>query len=255
MRSPVHDALEVVTISLDAAFDTVRAAAVLSRDERRRADRFARERDRRRFIVSRAQLRELLGARLRVPPEHVEFVYGPAGKPALATRFGGTGLRFNVSHCDGIAAFAFTIGRDIGIDIEAVRALPDADAVASLVFSPEEQATYRALEVRDRPLGFFNCWTRKEAFVKAIGDGLRYPLDRFEVSLTPGEPPRLLRIDSTPGSRTGWRLHAFVPAPGLIGAVAVRTRTYGSGMTMRPRFVVHAPSGADAGTTVPPGDD
>jgi 4'-phosphopantetheinyl transferase len=72
-------------------------------------------------------------------------------------------------------------------------------------------------------MGFFNCWTRKEAFLKALGDGLHYPLDAFEVSLAPGEPARILRVAETPGEDCGWCLESFIPAPGYVGALVTRT--------------------------------
>ncbi len=131
-------------------------------------------------------------------------------------------LRFNCSHSDDVAAYAFSPGREIGIDIESVRTIHDAEDIAARFFSRREYEAYLALEPRDRPLGFFNCWTRKEAFVKALGDGLDYPLDRFDVTLAPGEPAKILRVENTPGDHCGWTLHSFVPGPGLIGALVVQ---------------------------------
>jgi 4'-phosphopantetheinyl transferase len=209
-----------LTRPLDAGAEAVRAsAALLSETERQRASRFAFDRDRRRFIVARAQLRLLLAARLGVRPESVELVYGPRGKPALSRRFADYDLRFNVSHSEDVAVYAFALGREIGIDVEAVREIPDADDIAARFFSRCEYQAYRALERGDKPLGFFNCWTRKEAFIKARGDGLHYPLDRFDVSLAPGEPANILRVESTPGEDCEWTLDSFVPEPGFIGAV------------------------------------
>jgi 4'-phosphopantetheinyl transferase len=164
----------------------------------------------------------LLGARLGVRPDLVELVYGERGKPALARAFADSGLRFNVSHADDVAVYALSAGREIGIDVEAVRAVPDADAIVAHMFSRRENEAYRALDPRDKPLGFFCCWTRKEAYIKALGDGLYHRLDCFDVSLAPGEPARILRVEGTPGDRCGWTLHSFVPGPGLIGAVVVR---------------------------------
>jgi 4'-phosphopantetheinyl transferase len=218
-------AIDVVVTRVGAGSDAVRtAAALLSTAERQRASRLAFDRDRRRFIVARALLRRVLGARLGVRPESVELVYGARGKPALAPRFAASNLCFNVSHCDDVAVSAVSRGREIGIDVEAVRALPDADAIAARFFSPRETAAYQALDPRDRPLGFVNCWTRKEAFIKALGDGLHYPLERFDVSLAPGEPPQILRVDNTPGERCGWRLQSFTPLPGYVAAVVTERR-------------------------------
>jgi 4'-phosphopantetheinyl transferase len=160
------DPYEVVVFRLDVGPEAVRAsAALLSDAERQRANRFAFDRDRRRFIVARAGLRKLLSVRLSVRPESVELTYGPHGKPTVSRRCADADLRFNVSHSEDVAVYAFAPGREIGVDVEAVRVLPDADDIAACFFSRCENEAYRALDPRDRPLGFFNCWTRKEAFL------------------------------------------------------------------------------------------
>ena len=195
------------------------AAALLSDEERERAGRFAFDRDRRRFIFGRARLRQLLAARLGVRPESVALTYGAHGKPALAPRFSGSGLRFNVSHRGDLAVFAFASGCEVGIDVEAIHVLRGADEIAACCFSRRENKAYQALDPRLRPLGFFNCWTRKEAYLKALGEGLHHPLGCFDVSLTPGEPARILRVGNTPGDQCGWRMRSFSPAPGFVAAV------------------------------------
>jgi 4'-phosphopantetheinyl transferase len=206
---------------LDVGPEAVRALAPLLSDaERQRASRFVFDRDRRRFIVARARLRRLLSARLDVQPESVEFVYGTHGKPALARRFADSDLRFNVSHSDDVAVYAFGLGREIGIDVETIRVIRDADDIAAQFFSSRENDAYLALDPRNKLIGFFNCWTRKEAFIKALGDGLDYPLDRFDVSLAPGEPAKILRVKGTSGDDCGWRMESFSPAPGFVAAVA-----------------------------------
>jgi len=211
---------EATVIKLEKDFEEIRALRkLLSDTEQRRADRFAFDRDRNRFIVARARLREMLAARLSVRPESVELTYGVHGKPALARRFAGSDLRFNVSHSDDFAVYAFSSGREIGVDIEAVRPIPDADDIAARFFSRRENEAYLALDPTDKPLGFFCCWTRKEAFIKAIGDGLYHPLDSFDVSLAPGVPAEIQRVKDMPGSECGWYLNSFSPLPGLIAAV------------------------------------
>ncbi|HXL53704.1 MAG TPA: 4'-phosphopantetheinyl transferase superfamily protein [Gemmatimonadales bacterium] len=221
----MEEAVEVIVTRLDVRSEALRAgAAVLTDEERDRARRFVFDRDRDRFIGARACLRQLLAARLGTPPDSVELVYGARGKPALAPGYADTGLRFNVSHCDDLTLYAFSCGREIGIDVEAVRPIGDADDIAARFFSQRENRAYRALEPSDRPLGFFQCWTRKEAFIKALGDGLSYPLDRFDVSLTPGEPAQILRVEDTPGDRCGWRLESWSPAPGFVAAVVMGDR-------------------------------
>ena len=214
-------AIEVVMARLDPEPEAVRAlAAWLCDAERQRAGRFHFDRDRRRFVVARARLRQLLAARLGVRPEWVTLAYGKNGKPALAQRFADTDWRFNVAHCDDVAVYAFSPGREIGIDIEAIRAVREADDIAARFFSRRENQAYLALAPGDKPLGFFNCWTRKEAFVKALGDGLSMPPDRFDVSLAPGEPAQILRVEGTPGEDSGWRLDSFSPLPGFVAALA-----------------------------------
>ena len=218
----VDNAIEVATARLDLAPEPIaELARLLSDAERQRAGRFAFDRDRRRFTVARAQLRQLLAARLGVQPQSVELTYSAYGKPALAQRFADSKLCFNVSHSEDVAVYAFSWGREIGIDVEAVRVIGDADDIAARFFSRVENEAYRALDARDKPLGFFNCWTRKEAFIKAIGDGLFHPLDRFDVSLAPGEPAMILRVESTSGDDCGWRMESFSPAPGFVGAVVI----------------------------------
>jgi 4'-phosphopantetheinyl transferase len=218
-------AIDVITRRLDLAPDIVGVLeASLSDAERMRASRFVYNRDRRRFIVARAWLRELLSEHLSVQPDEVELVYGRCGKPALSRCFADAALSFNVSHSEDVAVYAFSRGREIGVDVEAVREIRDADDIAARFFSRRENWAYRALDPRDKPLGFFNCWTRKEAFIKALGDGLSHPLDSFDVSLAPGEPAKLLRVGSLQGDECGWCVNSFSPAPGFVAAVVTENR-------------------------------
>jgi 4'-phosphopantetheinyl transferase len=179
--------LEIVLARLDvdpAALPPL--AMLLSADEVARAERFRLERDRRRFVVARATLRRLLGERLSRDPQGLRFVYGPHGKPALEA----AELRFNLSHSGELALYAFSAGRDVGIDVEAVRAVPEAERIAREWF-PE--ADYRRF-------GFLGCWTRKEALAKALGRG----------------------IADGPVDASGWSVHGFSPAPGYVAALARR---------------------------------
>lgn len=217
--------VEVVVVGLALEPAAVRASAsLLSAPERARARRFAFARDARRFIVGRARLRQLLATRLGVRPESVELACGDRGKPALANPGRYPDLRFNLSHRDDVAVYVLAFGREVGIDVEAVRMIPDADAIAARWFSRGENEAYQALDPRQKPLGFFNCWTRKEAFVKALGDGLFHPLDSFDVSLAPGAPAELLWVETTPRDDRGWRMESFSPAPGFVAAVVAEER-------------------------------
>jgi 4'-phosphopantetheinyl transferase len=169
----ISSELQVVVARLDPGPHQARALAFsLSQAERSRAARFRFDRDRRRFIVARARLRQLLAERLDLPPESIEFVYAREGKPALAERFARSGWRFNLSHCGELAVYAFSRAGEVGIDVEAVHAIAEADAIAARVFSRREHEAYRGFAPTERPLAFFRCWTRKEAFVKALGEGL-----------------------------------------------------------------------------------
>jgi 4'-phosphopantetheinyl transferase len=201
---------KILVARLDAPADTVHALSRWLCDmEQRRAARFRFERDRRRYIVARARLRQLLAAHLDVRPECVEFRYGANGKPALAPRFTATGWHFNVSHCGELAVFALSSEGEVGVDVEAIREVRDADAIAARVFSRRENDAYRALSADEKPLAFLQLWTRKEACVKLLGEGLCAPLDRFDVSLAPNEP-------------CPWRLETFTPLAGFVGALATR---------------------------------
>lgn len=219
-----NDSFEVIVARLDSEPNAVRdAEALLSDDERKRADRFAFDRDRNRFIFARAGLRKLLAARLGTQPKSVELSYGPHGKPALAPEFSHEDLRFNTSHSEDVAVYALSQGRDIGVDVEAVRLIPDSDDIATHCFSTRENEAYRGLDAGDKIEGFFNCWTRKEAFIKALGDGLYYPLDSFDVSLEPGDPTKMLRMGSICGYHRGWQLYSFTPVSGYVGAVVIES--------------------------------
>ncbi len=203
--------IEVVVTRLDETPEAVAALAQsLCAQERQRAARLRFERDRRRFIVARARLRELLAARLGVRPASVQLACEPNGKPALAQHAAQAHWRFNVSHCDEVAVYALSRRREVGIDVEAIRSLPGADAIAAQCFTPRESEAYRRLAPRDKPLAFFRCWTRKEAFVKALGVGLSLRLDELDVCAG--------RV----GENGAWRLESFSPLPGFIAALASR---------------------------------
>jgi 4'-phosphopantetheinyl transferase len=192
--------------------------ALLSPDERERGRRFHFERDRRRFVNARGLLRVLLGRYLDVLPSSLLFGYGPRGKPFLA---GHDEVRFNVSHSGGLALLAFARGCELGVDIEQERALAGSADIARHYFSAGEEEALRSLAPEQREAAFFRCWTRKEAFIKATGDGLSRPLDTFDVTLAPGEPARLLRVQGEPEAMRRFWLEDLRPAPGFAGALAV----------------------------------
>jgi 4'-phosphopantetheinyl transferase len=201
----------------------------LSPDERARARRFYFARDQRRFTVGRGILRDILSRYLGLEPHRLIFVYGPKGKPRLAQELDSIAplasmLRFNLSHSGELALYAFAYGREIGIDIEQFRQLEDAKRIASRYFSAGEIQEFSALPPHLQLEGFFNCWTRKESYLKATGDGLSTPLDCFEVSLIPGEPARFLHIEGEPPETTPWVLRELRPASGYAAALCVQGR-------------------------------
>jgi 4'-phosphopantetheinyl transferase len=194
---------------------------VLAPDERERADRFVRAEDRTRFIGGRGVLRTILGRYLGLDPRQLRFCYNPFGKPALEAAAGGELLRFNVSHSGDIALYAVTSGREIGIDIERIRPDVGTEDIAERFFSRQEIATLRGLPAPCRLEAFFACWTRKEAYLKARGNGLSLPLDGFDVSLAPGHAAALLGVHDDAAEATRWSLRALFPGPDHVAALAV----------------------------------
>jgi 4'-phosphopantetheinyl transferase len=194
---------------------------VLSPDERRKAARFHFEKDRNQFIQSRAALRIILARYLNIAPRKLDFCLGPYGKPALANGLAESKLRFNVSRRDGLALVAVAYDREVGIDVEYVRADLPIFEIAKGSFSPAEVTALDSLPQRSRILGFYNCWTRKEAYVKARGEGLSLPLDQFSVSLTPGEPARLLQVIGDRTEVGNWMMQDLSVGENYIAALAV----------------------------------
>jgi 4'-phosphopantetheinyl transferase len=194
---------------------------LLAADERERAARFASEQARGRYVVARATLRTILGAYLECDPAAVRFRYGLWGKPELVSRFGGKDIQFNVSHSAGLGLCAVTRGRRIGIDVEQMRTLRDAESIAARFFSPRERTAIDSLPEGQRQAAFLSCWTRKEAFIKATGEGLAQPLERFAVSVLPDKPAQVLQVDGDPDAGSRWTLEAFTPDPGYVAALAV----------------------------------
>lgn len=212
--------VEVVGAGLDVpARELAALYALLSDAERHTAARYKAERDRAHSIVARGRLRQLLGARLGVDPAIVAIEVSAHDKPALGSAHRDAGLAFNLSHSGTLAAYAFTRRRTIGIDIEELRDIPDAERLAVRFFSEIENDAFRAINADERNRAFLACWTRKEAFVKAIGEGLSHPLSSFDVTISPDGPARLTRVGTTVGDNLGWSMSSFQPRPGYIGAV------------------------------------
>ena len=194
----------------------------LSAGERRRAAAFRFELHRQRFIAARGVLRDILSRYLCCPPASVAFTYGPHGKPALRNqRSSECQLTFNLSHSEAIALYAIASGRQVGVDIERVRTELNFDDIAEANFTIAELRALGRLPADRRAVGFLNCWTRKEAYVKARGAGLSVPLQTFEVSLAPGDPGALLRTCDAPGKEIRWTVHDVPLGPEFAAAVAL----------------------------------
>jgi 4'-phosphopantetheinyl transferase len=195
---------------LDAAW------AWLASDERERAGRFRFDRDRRRYVAARGALRELVGREIGLEPDRVPFVYGPQGKPAVEGD-----VRFNLSHSGEVGLLAIARGVKIGADVEAIRADFATEEIAERFFSEAERVALRRLPVDVRTAAFFACWTRKEAILKGVGGGLLLELDRFDVTVAPDEPARLLASRDPAVDASLWKLVSLDAGAGYAAAIAV----------------------------------
>jgi 4'-phosphopantetheinyl transferase len=193
---------------------------LLSIDEQQRAARFHFARDRQNYGATRALLRSLLGAYLQASPRELSFQYSDKGKPGLDSRHYGRRLVFNVSHSGDFALLGFSSRNAIGVDIEKIRVDFDSRAIAERFFSAREQKELSQIPADQQHRAFFRCWTRKEAFIKAIGEGLSHPLDQFDVSLNAAGPVLLAtRPDASEAER--WCVQAVDAGPGYAAAIAI----------------------------------
>ncbi len=207
-------AIDVRVVELDRLADRIpELERTLSADERARAARFVFDCDRQRFAICRGALRLALGEYLSVEPSAVSFAYERHGKPYLP----GREVSFNVTHTDGLALLAFARTAPIGVDVESLGRQLDAEALATRFFSADEVRDFMSVAPERRTEAFFNGWTRKESYIKAIGDGLSCPLDSFSVTLRPGDRPAIRWIDGDDASR--WAMAAFRPVEGYVAAV------------------------------------
>lgn len=206
--------------------EELRWRELLSADELARADRFHFARDRQNFIAARALLRRILGAYLTEPPATLRFSYSRKEKPGLAEPFASKQIEFNVSHSGNVALCAFAIGRAVGIDVEEIRQDMDPQAIARRYFSQHEQAELAHLPAAEQRNAFFRCWTRKESYIKATGDGLSLPLNQFDVSLKPGDDDALLATRGVPDEAQNWWLRDIDIGSGYAAAVCVRGRDW-----------------------------
>lgn len=220
-RPPLRLTLEENTVDVWSAdldrspYEMCRLHDTLSSDERERASKFHFPADQQRFIASRGILREILARYLGRSPSTLHFSYGPFGKPSLADYCAGD-LRFNLSHSGNVALYAVARNREIGVDVERIDSTFVDDGIEEKFFSRNEVAKLRSLDASERLRAFFNCWTRKEAYVKARGSGLQISLQSFDVSLAPGEAVAFLSK-----AESGWSLLALPLGRDHAAAVAV----------------------------------
>lgn len=205
-------------VSLDGE-PSSEAEELLDEQEARRADRFVRPSDRRRFVFAHAALRLILRSCLGVAAARVSYRLGPHGKPELTET--ALPLTFNLSHSGDLALIAIARSVAVGVDLEQVRDLESIAGIVERQFSADEQAELRALPSGERLHAFFRGWTRKEAVVKMIGEGLGHALDRFEVELAPGSLSALRHLDGRPGATAEASLRDLLPPAGYAAAGAV----------------------------------
>lgn len=212
------DALHIWRASLDVAPEQVaRLWHTLVPDERRRAERLRFEVLRQRFIAAHGMLRDVLGRYVQLSPESVRFAVRPGGKPELASGESAS-WRFNLSHSGAMALVAVAWRREVGVDIEQLRPMKGPLDIAERFFAPGEVAALRAMPPEQINAAFFRCWTRKEAYVKALGKGLSLGLEKFEVSIDPQQPAALRHVVDMPDEpRRWWMLHLDL-GPDYLGA-------------------------------------
>jgi len=194
---------------------------ILAAAEIEKAGRFRFQKDRNAYIVARGLLRSILGRYTGIAPGQLRFSYNHYGKPALATECGGEQLAFNSSHAHGTALYAVTSGRKVGVDLECMRGDLDHQRLAERFFSPREVSMLGLLPSDLRQEAFFACWTRKEAYIKAKGEGLSLDLQSFDVVFAPSQPAAVLRIETDPREARRWWLTELHAPPGYVAALAV----------------------------------
>lgn len=212
--------IDVYLLDLDPSDEDVeRLTALLEPDELAAAKRFMQPDHGRRYRVRRGRLREILAEYSGVGPGEIRYRKGAHGKPELA--IGGEDVHFNSSHSAGMAMIGVSRVAPLGVDIEYMKDIADRDAVVGRFFSLAERTAFKHLPEQDKRQAFYNGWTRKEAVIKATGEGLHATLDTFDVTLVPGEPPRIAEIDGDPDLAAQWRLFDVEPSDGYAGAVAM----------------------------------
>jgi 4'-phosphopantetheinyl transferase len=229
-EAPVEPRLEAKEVHVWAASLEItpetseKFSGFLCASEKERARRFKFDVHRNRFIAGRGLLRKMLGRYLNCEPSKLEFAYSAQGKPELLGEFSKSGFHFNLAHSENAALFAITRIGQIGIDIEHVRAVKNVDDLVARFFCARENKSFQKISDEEKPAAFFNLWTRKEAILKATGEGITRSLNLVEVSFLPGEPARLVSVSGDSEKATRWILRDLSPAPGFAGALAIQAR-------------------------------
>lgn len=188
--------------------------------EKIRASKYHYQIHRNRYATRHALLRLIIGRYHGIRFYEEEFCLGEHGKPYLSNTNGRDNIYFNISNSESMGIYAFSRNSEIGVDIEYIRNISEMEQIAERFFSVKEDEFFRSLPRSQKREAFFNCWTRKEALIKALGDGLSRPLDKFDVSLVRGEPARLLRIGEDSKIASRWLIQDLKPAPGFAAALA-----------------------------------
>lgn len=223
LQNDVH----VWCASLDqSALKVKRLSRTLNAEERVRAERFYFDLDRKRFIVAHGLLRTILGYYSGIKPGQLEFRYSTQGKPSLAETSNGDNIRFNLARSHGQALFAFTLNREIGIDLESMHLILEAEVLFNHFFSKQEKVVFQTLVGHEKQEAFFRYWTCKEAYTKACGEGLAQPLNRIDISLVPGKPATLLSVNGDVQVTSRWSLQELKSATGFAAALVVEGHGY-----------------------------
>jgi 4'-phosphopantetheinyl transferase len=220
-----EDEIHVWASCLDVA-PTISAvfAVSLSEGERMRAKKFRFRQHQNFFIAGRGLLRAIMSYYLQVEPARVEFKYNLQGKPDLTRPFDSSGIHFNLAHSEDLALFAVTRIGPVGIDVERIRVNEDARELMNWFCSPRERELFDNLAAQEKQLAFFNLWTRKEAFLKATGEGITQLLNQVEVAFRPGEPARFIAVSGDSERAYRWSVHDLSPAPDFVAAVAIQAK-------------------------------
>jgi 4'-phosphopantetheinyl transferase len=194
----------------------------LSEDEIARAEQFYFKKDRDRYVAARGMLRTILSRYLQMPPNQLQFIYNPHGKPALTEIIDSGGMRFNLSHSYEMVLYAITRKREVGVDLEHIKVRPLQEDIAERFFSPEETLWIRTLPQEKQAGAFFACWTAREAYLKARGDGIALHAGSPGISFIPDSKTTRASVirEAGEGGRT-WSIWQLEPAPGYAGALVV----------------------------------